>query len=60
MLRTEDYRFEKPEPNGISTIAADTEVPTTVYTLQGIKVLDSKRQMPAGIYIKNGKKIAVK
>ena len=57
MLRTEDYRLE--EPDGITTIVADTEGQTPVYTLQGIKVLDSKRQMPAGIYIKNGKKIAV-
>jgi hypothetical protein len=52
------------DASGITGISDDAcAVPAPVYNLQGIKVLDSSadmKQLPAGIYIVNGKKHAVR
>jgi hypothetical protein len=52
------------EPTGIEVVetAADKVQNTAVYDLQGRKVADAYRnaQLPKGIYIINGRKVAVK
>lgn len=68
---TGNYRFIVTEPQtevviskkdstGISNIDAENVVAAPVYNLQGIKVSDTLEGLPAGIYIKAGKKVMVK
>jgi hypothetical protein len=45
--------------SGVSSVSADSSL-NNIYNLQGIKVGTNRNQLPAGIYIVNGKKIAVK
>jgi hypothetical protein len=45
--------------SGISAVSADSSL-NNIYNLQGIKVGTSRNQLPAGIYIINGRKVAVK
>lgn len=45
--------------SGIDTISSDN-VPEGVYNLMGVKVADTLENLPAGIYIVNGKKVIVK
>ena len=44
---------------GIDNISSDSDV-KAVYNLMGVKVADSTDNLPAGIYIVNGKKVVVK
>lgn len=44
---------------GVSGISSE-ETAAPVYNLQGVKVADNLRNLPAGIYIHNGKKVVVK
>jgi hypothetical protein len=45
--------------NGVSSVSADSSI-NNIYNLQGIKVGTNRNQLPAGIYIINGRKVAVK
>jgi hypothetical protein len=45
--------------SGVSAVSAESSL-NNIYNLQGIKVGTSRNQLPAGIYIINGKKVAVK
>ena len=58
------YEFTVGEGDGVSSVSVD-ESKVTVYTLNGVKVLDnadreSLRTLKKGIYIVNGKKTVVK
>ena len=53
------------EPADVDTIMSDTEDSVVVYSIDGVKILDSSDRsdidsLPAGLYIVNGKKILVK
>lgn len=51
--------------SGIEGITATADAPVTVYDLRGLKVLEATsseglKQLPAGLYIANGKKLVVR
>ncbi len=46
--------------SGIENVSADSETSTGIYNLQGIKIDSPLENLPAGIYIVDGKKISVK
>ena len=48
-----------PNASGVETINAN-KAPEGVYNLMGVKVADTTENLPAGIYIVNGKKVVVK
>jgi hypothetical protein len=45
--------------NGVASVASDSNL-GNVYNMQGIKVGTDLNRLPAGIYILNGKKVAIK
>ena len=49
-------KFQKADPNGISSIAADQAQQNGIYTLQGVRVSAPVK----GLYIINGRKVVVK
>ncbi len=49
----------QPTATGISSVSATGEDEEAVYTLNGMR-LNPKGKLPAGVYIRNGKKIVVK
>ncbi len=49
----------QPTATGISSVSATGEDEEAVYTLSGMR-LNPKGKLPAGVYIRNGKKIVVK
>lgn len=54
------FVFNPGEATGIDSVATETEENAPVYTLSGIRVRTAKSELPAGIYIMNGKKLMVK
>lgn len=54
------FVFNPGEATGIGSVATETEENAPVYTLSGIRVRTAKSELPAGIYIMNGKKLMVK
>ncbi len=65
MLLTVILEEDMPSDSGVKGVIDDTNGLADVYNLQGIKVMsnaskESIRQLPAGIYIINNKKIVVK
>jgi hypothetical protein len=52
-------KLQSSDVNGVSSVSADSSL-GSIYNLQGIKVGTDRNQLPAGIYILNGKKIAIK
>ena len=58
------YTLEIEDPDGIVSPLGETEEGVTIYDLSGRKVNSQfsilNSQLPKGIYIKNGKKVAVK
>jgi hypothetical protein len=52
-------KVELSSVNGVSSVSADSSL-SSIYNLQGIKVGTDRNYLPAGIYILNGKKIAIK
>lgn len=56
-----NVKVTKNTNTGIEDInAANTAEPTAVYNMQGIRVGESLKDLPSGIYIQNGKKVLVK
>lgn len=60
----ECIELTEPEENGMEVISAEIEADRPVYNLQGVKVLTAGspaelRNLPKGIYIVGGKKIAL-
>lgn len=53
-----ELNYELDTTSGVGTIGAD-EAANGVYNLQGIRVADTLEGLPAGLYIVNGKKVAV-
>ena len=56
MTKDQDILIYANDETGISTIGVDADKASEVYNLQGIKV--SGKDLPAGFYIVNGKKVA--
>ena len=61
------YVFTDTNPAGVENVnvAPDTENPQPVFNLQGVKVatvrnIEEMNALPAGIYIVNGKKVAIR
>lgn len=54
------FVFNPGEATGIDSVATGNEENAPVYTLSGIRVRTAKSELPAGIYIMNGKKLMVK
>ena len=50
--------YEKSSTDGISEVMSDVATSTEVYNLQGVRM--NGKNLPAGIYVKNGKKFIVK
>lgn len=60
---TADHQFElKVDPAGIKNVSVETTSDTDVYNLQGIRVATdgNTNGLPAGIYIKGGKKVVIR
>ncbi len=45
------------DPSGVAAIDAAKALEGTIYNLQGIRIMTPKEQLPAGIYIINGRKV---
>lgn len=54
------FAYDLKTPSSIISIEAQDAEPKGVFNLQGIKVTDSTANLPAGIYIINGKKVVIK
>lgn len=52
--------FDGDTTTGIDGATVTTVAETAVYNLQGVKVADSTKNLPAGLYIANGRKFIVK
>lgn len=50
--------YENKTANGITEVKSDVVSSDAVYNLQGVRM--NGKNLPAGIYVKNGKKFAVK
>lgn len=50
--------YEKSSTNGVSEVKVDANTSAEVYNLQGVRM--NSKNLPAGIYVKNGKKFIVK
>ncbi len=58
-----NINFIEEESSGVENIAADANATFDVYNLQGVRVarnVSNLNNLPAGIYIANGKKVVVK
>lgn len=54
------FAFADSEVTGIENAATATPAEDAIYTLSGIRVRTAKSELPAGIYVVNGKKLMVK
>lgn len=59
-LFTLDFDSEDIDPTGIKTITPNAPTTTKVYSLSGQYMGDKTQLLPKGIYIMNGRKVAVK
>ena len=46
--------------SGIETVSSSTGTPDVIYTLSGVRMQQPRESLPQGIYVVNGKKIAIK
>lgn len=54
------FAFADSEATGIGEIAAGVQGEEAIYTLAGVRVRAAKSELPAGVYVANGKKFMVK